>query len=163
MMPILSEEQYIGIEQFFTTTDGVRGILRSNPSDFNVEEIAQELSPLSEGPFIIAQITAINWETNHLIDSLAKKLHISRKRISFAGTKDKRAKTTQYFSFYKISKERLQEILLKDVEINDIFYAQKPLRIGDLIGNRFDIKIRDIASTIDEDNIHICFLCQFLS
>jgi len=36
-----------------------------------------------------------NWETNRLVHQLAKRLHVSARRVRFSGVKDKRAVTTQ--------------------------------------------------------------------
>ena len=49
--------------------------------------------------FASPRVTATNWETNRLVRHLSKILGISRNRIGFAGTKDKRAVTTQLMSF----------------------------------------------------------------
>ena len=65
--------------------------------DFRVEEIATKVSLDPKGRFTAAIITLTNWETNRFINRLAKNLSISRNRIFFAGTKDKRAITKQLF------------------------------------------------------------------
>ena len=50
------------------------------------------------GKHQIVKIKAKNWDTHVLVKELAKRLKISQKAIGFAGTKDKRAVSTQYFS-----------------------------------------------------------------
>jgi len=99
-----------------------------------------------DGRYSIVEVTAINWETNHLIKELSNRLHISRKRISFAGTKDKRSKSKRLMSFNKINKNDLAKINLKDIEIKYLFKTNQPVRIGNLIGNKFDINIRNVNS-----------------
>ena len=137
------DERKIGIEVFYTDIEGIGGKLRSKPEDFRVIEIPKDISADEEGDYIILKVTSKNWETNHLIRELARRLGISRKRISFAGTKDRRAVTTQLFSIYYPDKE-LPEIKIKDIEIEFVCRSNRRIEIGDLIGNEFQIVIRDV-------------------
>ena len=142
-MKASDDEKRIGIEVFYTDIDGIGGKLRSKPEDFRVVEIPKRISADGDGDYIILKVTSKNWETNHLVRELARKLGISRKRISFAGTKDRRALTTQLFSIYYPGKD-LPEIKMKDVEIEFVCRSNKRMEIGDLIGNEFQIVIRDV-------------------
>lgn len=151
-------EQRIGIDTFFSNHDGLNGTLRVLPSDFRVCEQPLSFSRDMKGKFSIAKITAENWETNHLIRELSKQLHISRKRISFAGTKDKRSISTQYFSFYRVKPDEIKAMRLKDVSIEDIFASRNGLHLGDLMGNDFTVVIRDIDSKVDFNLVKSCFL-----
>ena len=150
---ILPEERAVGIEAFFTKQPGIGGRLRTIPEDFSVIEQTHPLPPSSKGPFTQATVTVKNWETNHLIHELARQLHISKKRIHFAGTKDKRAVTTQQMSFYRVPVEALHQINLKDVTFTSITPTEKPLRIGDLIGNMFTIRIRAIDPKVTSQTV----------
>lgn len=147
-MALLKVEKIIGIETFLTSSNGIGGKLRTTPEDFVVEEISTKLPIKEDGKFVIAKVTAINWETNRLVNTLSKKLQISRKRINFAGTKDKRGKTTRLMSFYNIPKENLSYIKIKDVLIEDIFSSDRPIKLGALVGNRFEINIRNVSNKI---------------
>jgi len=157
-MQVLPEEACIGLETFFTKDEGIRGRLRTSPLDFVVVEQAKDVIPLEKGPVTYATITSINWETNHLVKEISKELHISRRRIMFAGTKDKRAKTAQIMSFYQVRPEKLNDIHLKDVEISNVFLSNRMLKIGDLKGNHFEIFIRDISQNITQDHLESLFL-----
>lgn len=152
-MKVLDVEKNIGIVTFFTPFEGICGKLRKTPEEFIVKEISNYPLKKENGKFTIADVTSTNWETNHLIRDLSKKLHISRKRIGFAGTKDKRAKTTQLMSFYKISIDELSKIKIKDVKIKNIYMSDRPVKIGNLIGNRFEITVRDIDKNVNSDSI----------
>ncbi|HKW42622.1 MAG TPA: tRNA pseudouridine(13) synthase TruD, partial [Thermoplasmata archaeon] len=88
-------ERGVGIDGYLTSTRGVGGTIKGRADDFVVEEIPSALEPVLDGPVTIATIRVQNWETNRLVRELARRLHISRRRIGFAGTKDKRALTTQ--------------------------------------------------------------------
>ncbi len=147
---ILSVEKQIGIEAFLTSTPGLKGKLRFIPEDFIVAEESKLPPKKEDGKYTIAIVTSTNWETNQLIHKISKQLHISRKRISFAGTKDKRAKTTQAMSFYNIPIEKIKNLNIKDVEIKDIYQSDRGLHLGDLKGNHFDITIRNIDKTEGE-------------
>ena len=157
-MQVLPEESTIGLETFFTKEKGIFGKLRTYPEDFIVVEQAKDFERTENGHITFAQVTSVNWETNHLIIELSKQLHISRKRIMFAGTKDKRARTTQILSFYRVKPEKLEQISLKDVTIENIFLSNKMLRLGDLKGNHFEITIRDVSKNITEKRLDSLFL-----
>jgi len=152
-MNIFPIEQSVGLETFYSNYPGINGKLRTFPDDFIVIEQFQKPKLVEKGPFTIATVIARNWETNLLIRSMAKQLQISRKRISFAGTKDKRSISTQLFSFYHIAPEKIQNIHLKDVEIRDIYQANTKLRLGDLIGNEFHITIRNVSKEITNEYV----------
>ena len=152
-MQVLPEEVSIGMETFFTKDVGILGKLRTIPEDFVVVERTKEFPRLEKGNVTFAWVTSVNWETNHLIKELSKELHISRKRIMFAGTKDKRAKTSQILSFYRVNPEAVKHISLKDVEISDVFLSNRMLKLGDLKGNHFEITIRNVSETITERSL----------
>ena len=150
---VLPEEKTIGINTFFTDTTGINGKIKVNPEDFEVLEKSNYPPEKKDAKFVIAEITSTNWETNNLVRELSHHLHISRKRINFAGTKDKRAKTKQLISIYKAKKEDVSKIKIKDVEITNIYYSDKPVKIGNLIGNSFKIKIRNISKNINQNQL----------
>jgi len=152
-MKLSNAEKNIGIETFFSPFDGIGGKLRTTPDDFFVKEISQYPPAKDEGNYTIAEITVTNWETNTFIKEISDRLKISRNRISFAGTKDKRAKTTRVMSFYKVPKEKLSDIKIKDVSVDNIYYSDQQIKIGELLGNRFEITIRNIEHNIKTEQI----------
>src|SRR5213596_2779759 len=122
-------ERDVGIVGYLTSTPGVGGTLKDAPEDFVVEEISSPPPPSAEGRFTVATIRVRNWETNRLVRELARALHVSRRRIGFAGTKDKHAVTTRLFSFEGIPIDAVRELHLKDVEVLDAFRSDRPLEI----------------------------------
>lgn len=146
-------ERLIGLTTFYTPQHGVGGILRFNPEDFIVEEIQASFPKDSQGHFLLVWVQSRNWETNDLIRELANKLHISKNRISFAGTKDKRAVTSQVFCFYRITEEKIQSISIPDVTCEILHRTIKRVKIGDLNGNKFTITIRDIDPLVNRDQV----------
>ena len=150
-------ERDVGIVGYLTSTPGVGGTIKSAPEDFVVEEISSPPAVSPEGRYAIAQVRVRNWETNRLVRAMARALHISRKRIGYAGTKDKHAVTTRLFSFEDVPPEAVRGLRLKDVDILDAFRSDRPLELGDLAGNRFRIVVRDLpvepeiaAKTVEE-------------
>ncbi len=113
--------------------------IKMEPEDFQVEEIPEIVEKLDSGKYTILKIRLKNWETNHFITYLSRYLGISRKRVTYAGTKDKRALTTQYFCLNAGIVQ--DEIRIKDCEILEKFYVNHPLNLGDLRGNRFTIRV----------------------
>ncbi len=142
------EENFIGIETYLTKSQGIGGKLKKEVDDFIVEEIPIELERKSKGKNLILKIRLKNWETNRFVISLSKSLKVGRNAITFAGTKDKRAITTQYFCVANYENE--VKLNLKDVEILDSFRSDKCLDLGDLYGNNFEIGVSDIKENSEE-------------
>ncbi len=143
-------EQDLGIEGYLTTTPGVGGTLKVTAEDFVVEEVSAPPPVVIDGKHTIARLRVREWETNRLVRQLARTLHISRRRIGYAGTKDKRAVTSQLFSFEGLDPDAVTALRIKDVEVLEAFRASRPLELGDLVGNRFHIAIRDLRGTESE-------------
>lgn len=140
MLDCTSREAVIGLEIFYTDTPGIGGRLKRSPEDFLVEEMSSYPERVEGGKVTIAKVTAQNWEMNRLVRELSKALGISRDGIGFAGTKDKRAITSQLMSFHA-PVERVMAINVHQVKVEDAYPAKKTLTIGDLVGNRFHILV----------------------
>jgi tRNA pseudouridine13 synthase len=75
---------------------------------------------------------------------LSEKTRIQRSDFGYAGTKDRRAVTSQLISIPRIPRETLERLSIKGIEISDIFESDKPIKLGDLVGNRFHITVRNV-------------------
>jgi len=145
---ILPARPDIGKEQYRSISKGIGGKLRKLPEDFTVNEIIKRTEKshwiwtkeVENGKHAIVKITAKNWDKHVLAKELSKLLGISQKAISFAGTKDKRALTTQYFSI-RSNQKKIAEINLENLKLEFKHMTTKPIRLGNLIGNKFKIKI----------------------
>lgn len=135
-------EREIGLVVYFTDTPGSGGRLKREAEDFVVEEVSKYPPEKPEGKVCVARVTATNWETNRLIRQMSKALGISRDRIGFAGTKDKRAVTSQLMSF-EAPVDQVMSLRLPQVRVEDAYMARRGMTIGDLIGNDFRIRVRD--------------------
>ena len=147
---ILPARPEVGKERYLSHSKGIGGKLRKIPEDFNVEEIIGNNDKThwiwakenNSGKHSIVKITANNWDTHVLIKELSRKLRIGQKAIGFAGTKDKRALTTQYFSLMANPSE-IKNLNIENIAIEFMHKTIKPIRLGNLVGNKFIIKISD--------------------
>lgn len=140
----------LNAETYETNNKGIGGSIRNEREDFYVEEIPLSL-PSGNGPNTWIFIEKIGRNTLDVVLDIAKELKISRKRMGFAGMKDKTARTRQWLCVSNSSVEEIQSITdkLYNVEVLDIKQNEKKLRIGQLVGNKFKILIRN---TDDPEN-----------
>jgi tRNA pseudouridine13 synthase len=135
-------ELLLSMKYYASDAEGIGGRLRSFPEDFLVEEIPLPEKGGTGGPFLICTLTKKNWELQHAIKEIAKRLGISHRRIGWAGTKDRNAITRQSISLYNVTAEQAAGIRLKDITLEPRGLVNEALSLGDLQGNRFDIMIR---------------------
>jgi len=148
MRPAHPIEQAVGIDYYVSDAGGIGGELKSRPADFRVEEIeAFEPEPLDSDPGgypnVLLRATLSGWDTNDFASALSNALGISRERVSWAGTKDKHAVTTQLFSVEKGDPEAIATVDFDDATIDVIGRTGRPILFGDLAGNRFEITVRN--------------------
>ena len=135
---------------------GVGGLLRASPDDFVVEEM-----PLYEaqgdGQHLYANITKVGLTTKEVQIGLERLFGLKKGDVSFAGMKDKRARTTQTFSLlvghkppvFAETAGALIEANLP-VKVNWVRFHRNKLKLGHLLGNRFTIRITDLAVPVGE-------------
>ena len=157
----LASQHIVGSESFFSKTSGIGGKLRKKSEDFKVEEVVSIpgrshwiwMQDSSNGKHQIVKIKAKNWDTHVLVKELSRRLNIGQKSIGFAGTKDKRAITTQHFSV-KTSMEKLSSVDLENIELEFLHSSVKPIRLGNLVGNKFKIRV---TNSSNRDHINDIF------
>ncbi len=106
------------------------------------------------GEYLYFVLVKKNLSTIRAIDLLSKKLSISRKRFRYAGIKDKNATTAQWISVFDPDKKievALKEIKSTFFKIYVVGREEKPIKIGDLDGNRFTIRLTNFTKA---DNIN---------
>jgi tRNA pseudouridine13 synthase len=135
----------LNAETYITDTKGIGGQIRSKYEDFYVEEIPETV-PSGEGPNTWIWIEKVGRNTLDVVLDIARDLHLDRKRMGFAGMKDKKAVTRQWLCISNFEPEQIEGMKdqFHNVEFLKITQNQKKLRIGQLIGNKFRILIRDI-------------------
>lgn len=134
----------LGLDHWICKGEGIGGVIKVRPADFRVTEVGSTPALDPKGRFTVARITLDNWETNRFVNRLAKALKISRKRIWFSGTKDKRAVTTQLFVIDS-HQNKIADVEIKDVSIEILGRTHQKLSMGDHSLNRFSITVRGCA------------------
>ncbi len=162
-------EKEVGIETYLTQVPGVGGKLRVNYKDFIVEEITVENTILEsltlnkENPAHDLDLTnlsnrystyhvvleKVNLETFTAIQKLAIFLHLPHKNIGYAGLKDKRAVTVQQISISGANPQLLTQFQSSGIYLNRI-RSGKPISLGDLNGNHFQIILRQLTESFDQ-------------
>ncbi len=162
MIPAPDWEREIGILWYLTDTPGSGGRIKEYPEDFVVEEEGvlgrarvcvllggkARTKPEGSGEHLWVVLEKRDWDTIDVLRRIARGLRISIKRISFAGTKDKRAITGQWISLQGVRWKELSVLSLKDVAFHTPVYMRKKIRLGDLYGNWFRVRIRGARAPI---------------
>ncbi|HUR61727.1 MAG TPA: tRNA pseudouridine(13) synthase TruD [Candidatus Thermoplasmatota archaeon] len=134
-------EQALGLRSYLSTTPGIGGKLRTEPEDFRVIELGPGPAPLADGAYTAARIELRNWETNRFAMQAARELGIPREHVAFAGMKDKRAVTEQWFTF-KAPMAKVQALAMSDVKVLEAHATRKASFTGAHEGNRFVLRVR---------------------
>ena len=151
-------EREMGMRYYASESDGTGGRLRAEPEDFRVTEVERfgaDVRPPDADPgsypHTVFRATLRGWDTNDFADALSKKLGISRERVSWAGTKDKRAVTTQLFSVRDVDPGEVPEV--RNAQIEVLGRAGRPVLFGDLAGNTFEIRVREAERPENADAV----------
>lgn len=126
------------------------GHLRSMMSDFKVFEVLPYL-PVGEGEHLYIHIRKTGANTAFVAKQLAQYFSVKENLVSYAGLKDRFAVTEQWFGVHLPGKQcyDLADINIEGVEVISWQRHNKKLRVGNLLGNRFEITLRNVTN-IDE-------------
>ncbi|MEM4662949.1 MAG: tRNA pseudouridine(13) synthase TruD, partial [Candidatus Diapherotrites archaeon] len=129
-----------GIDYFSTKCEGIGGRIKHRYADFIVEELHDgykcaviledfgkkilEIPPNTEGKnYLWLDLQKKNRDIHDAIRQIARTLHCSTKRISYAGIKDKRAITCQRISIFKPNLELLRSFGTNTLVLKNAFWA----------------------------------------
>ncbi|WP_247007422.1 tRNA pseudouridine(13) synthase TruD [Halorientalis litorea] len=148
MRPAHPVERTVGMAHYVSESDGVGGHLRDRTEDFRVRELeAFDHEPVEADPgaypHVLLRATLRGWDTNDFASALSDALGASRERVSWAGTKDKHAVTTQLFSMKNADPEAVAAVDLSDADVEVLGRTGRPILFGDLAGNAFEVTVRD--------------------
>ena len=118
--------------------------LKELPEDFAVIEVST-IKAESQGKYLYFWMKKRGKNTIDAVAELAKALRIREKEIGFAGSKDKHAVTEQLISIAGVKKEAVEAVVIKQVVLEFHGYGKKPISLGDLQGNEFEIVIRNLG------------------
>ena len=127
------------------------GVMRQQNDDFVVEEIPL-VTPSGEGEHLFLWIEKTGANTAWVAGQLAQEAGIQGRDVSYAGRKDRHARTRQYFSLHLPGKEDppWRNWQIEGVSILSAARHVKKLRRGALAGNRFQLVIRGVSGTVEQ-------------
>ncbi|VVB73242.1 putative tRNA pseudouridine synthase D [uncultured archaeon] len=142
---------------YLSKTNGTGGEIAGAPEDFVVEEITREGKALSidktiktvgaPGEYSVFALQKRGWSTQDAIKAMADRLGVLPGRFSAAGNKDRNAVTAQLISCWRIEPEQILEIEISGLKILGCWKSSKPMEVGDLLGNRFRIRITGVKDS----------------
>lgn len=120
--------------------------LRTHNSDFIVKEILPFL-PTGEGEHHLLHVRKDGLNTVQVAEMLAKFAKVHPKEVTYAGQKDKNAVTEQWFGIRIPGKETPDWMSLNSDQLTIMTASRhtKKLRIGALVGNRFELTLRNVS------------------
>ncbi len=134
-----------------------KAVIKERPEDFVVNEITKSGVVLEsdaqlgcdalwnddgmEKKFTVFVMQKRDWNTAQALRAIAKRLNRGIKSIGFAGTKDRKAITTQLCSIYGATPEQVRSVSIKDIKINGACASSKAVKLGELEGNKFMIRL----------------------
>ena len=114
-----------------------------NQDDFIVDEIGIDFK--GNGNYTILHIKKVEMTTWDMIAAFASFLNINAEKIGYAGLKDKHATTTQYISIESKFEKELKKFRHPQIKILKSTRHTHSIRMGDLVGNRFTIKLFEVS------------------
>ena len=135
-------------------------LLKAECADFVVkEQLGYDMS--GDGEFVAVKVRKTDCNTLFVGEQLAKFAGISARNMSYAGLKDRKAVTEQWFSLQMPGQPTpdFSQFSLEGVEILDVTRHQRKIRIGSLQGNHFEILLRNAEET-DELKERLDFLAK---
>ena len=120
--------------------------IRMSPDDFLVEEIAS-FEPSGSGEHLLLTVEKRGMNTAFAAKRIAAWAGVAESAIGYAGLKDRHAVTRQRFSVWlpkKIAPE-IDALQSDELRVLDHAWHARKLPRGALAGNRFELRLRDVA------------------
>jgi len=128
---------------YLSNKEATKFSFKQSPETFKVVENTL-VKPQKRGEFRLLEVTKTSISTIELIEYIASVLKIKEKEISYAGLKDKHAVTTQYLTLPRnISVKKFKNS--DRVNIKEIGFCDKPIKVGELRSNSFEIVLEDVS------------------
>ncbi|CAD6227705.1 GSCOCG00001385001-RA-CDS [Cotesia congregata] len=107
---------------------------------------------LREGPYCKFILHKVNIDTMDALNQLAVNLRIRANNLNYSGTKDRRARTTQWVSVKQIDPSNIFEAArrVRGLFVGNFEFVKNPLKLGTLEGNHFSIALRNITASDEE-------------
>ncbi|WP_076418260.1 tRNA pseudouridine(13) synthase TruD [Colwellia sp. UCD-KL20] len=123
------------------------GFLRSEMADFKVFENLP-FQPCGEGEHLFIHVRKTGENTAFVAKQLAKYFGVKENLVSYAGLKDRFAVTEQWFGIHVPGKKEydLSDLSIEGIEVLASARHNKKLRIGALLGNRFELTLKKVTN-----------------
>jgi tRNA pseudouridine13 synthase len=131
--------------------------IKEKLEDFVVSEIA-EIYPEGKGEYSLYILKKYNVSTWDALGKIAKNLRISMDSIGYGGIKDKRAIAHQFITIKNGPKKDLKE---KEYELIYLGKTTKPMSKELLIGNKFEVVVRDFRVKEEKFNKEVELVKKF--
>jgi len=128
-----------------------QGVIRAEPDDFQVQELPL-ITPEGQGGHLWLEIEKREANTDWVARQLASCAGVSGRDVGYAGMKDRRAVTRQWFSV-ALQEARNPDWASWEIPGAKILKAQlhsRKLRRGVLAGNRFRLVVRNLAGDLSQ-------------
>ncbi|MBU1204789.1 MAG: tRNA pseudouridine(13) synthase TruD [Nanoarchaeota archaeon] len=116
-------------------------VIKQVPEDFIVKEV-NDIELKENGNYSYFILKKKNYTTEKAVSTITHYLKIDRRKIGYAGSKDKNAITEQMISIQWFNKTK--DIELKDIELIYKGMGNERLSLGDLKENKFTITVRNL-------------------
>jgi tRNA pseudouridine13 synthase len=128
-----------------------RGVLRAEPEDFLVEEDLG-FAPDGDGAHLLLRVRKRNANTGWVAQELARAVGCPVRDVGFAGLKDRRAITVQWFSLPATPRCVAEAPGLQHPEfaVLEAHRHRRKLPRGALAGNAFTVRIRTYTGSITQ-------------
>ncbi|SUC10885.1 tRNA pseudouridine synthase D [Pasteurella canis] len=136
-------------------TEKQTALLKAECADFIVKEyLGYDMA--GEGEFVAVKVRKTDCNTLFVGEKLAQFVGISARHMGYAGLKDRKAVTEQWFSLHMPGQPTpdFSRFQCDGVEILAVTRHNRKIRIGSLDGNYFEILLRGVKAT-DELNIRL--------
>ena len=129
----------------------VSGGFRFELEDFQVDEVLG-FEPSGSGEHWLVQLRKRGDNTDWVARELAHLAGVAVRDLGYAGRKDRRAVTSQWFSIYqpKGPEPQWQRLADKGLELIKVAQHDRKLRLGQHAGNRFAIRLRQLEPLLSE-------------
>ncbi len=122
--------------------------LKCRPEDFRVEELAEPR--LDGGPFALYRLEKQGLGTPEAIDAICRAWRLRREAVGVGGLKDRHAVTRQFVSIESGPRRGLEQ---KSFSLAYLGQRSREFTSKDLLGNRFEIVLRDLAPSAAEETV----------
>lgn len=124
---------------------GVGGTFKETAEDFVVSEIPL-YQPCGSGEHVYAELEKRGLTTLEMLRRLARALGVAERDLGYAGMKDARGITRQSVSIPGVRPEAVAALEIPGVKVLATARHHNKLRLGHLAGNRFLIRLGNVAA-----------------